>query len=418
MRSEERQTETDNAALSNENTDTSSAFRKEGYESQTKCPGTIKGGCNADSLLGRLTIDGLPGKPEANPRDAEGRAEGTREGSDSGRDPALGAGGDINNERNGKPQAELGRKAEPAEDEAEQHGKREASDEEEENAEHDEKPEAENGEEEDDEPEEEHEDEHEGRGDHGHDEEDDGQPEAHDGNENGAENEDTETREASNSEKTMAGEMAKLAHAGEGMKHASLKEQEQNSEEEPPIDDPEDNPDGTAPDQPKDQRDSLEAKKSSNTKSDELTDKQQPKEVASKGNSSDCLKIDPGDLQLTPYPESKLLAIKERSLNEVMAALKQAGENVRNQFHALPLNKDGIGYGQQHIVFLRQQGLNDAAQSMSTHIAALGRIAYGQSMFESPPPHVGTQRKPPVDSSTRTWTLPEPKPAIIQYKRI
>lgn len=450
MRSEERQTETDNAALTNENTDASPALRKEGYESQTKCLESTKGGCNADSLLGRLTIDGLPQKPGANPRDAEGRAEGPSEGSDPGTGGKRGASAGLDNQRSGLPHAELedkpsavfeadkdspaspkseadgdeaaehGAKSESVEDEEAEHDPESNEDEEsehdpesneDEEAEHDEKPEAsaEQGEEEGEGEEEEDENE-DGDGEH------EGKPEASDQNQNeDNEGTDSETEQTDNSAKGMAGEMAKLAHLDEGVNHDSLK-QEQNNEQDP-IDDPEDNPDGTVPDQQKDQTETMDAKNGSNTKSGQPGEKQLAKEAASKSgdNSNDCLKMDPGDLQFTVYPESKLQAIKERSFTEVMKALNQAGAEVRNQFEALPLNKDGIGYGQQHIVFLRQHGLNDAAQSMSTHIAALGRIAYGQSMFEAPKPTPG--RKPPVDSSTRTWTVPETKPEIIQYKR-
>lgn len=91
-------------------------------------------------------------------------------------------------------------------------------------------------------------------------------------------------------------------------------------------------------------------------------------------------KEDPGLLQAgARYPEGKLKAIQEQSMQDVQRALNEVGAWQADQFRAIPLNKDGIGYGQQHVRFLREIGENQAARAMSTYIAAAGRLMFGQN---------------------------------------
>jgi hypothetical protein len=376
MRSEERP-ENDNAAQGADTINAPAIEKMRDDSFIRKCPGAgmqngdaqPKGGCGVvDRHFGNLTIDGL-GKPNANPRDAEGQAERENEGVDNGKEsPKVGKAGDNDkkNEHEG-------------EEEAEHEGEKENEQGENEDPEADD---VEGNEKE--------------RGDN---------PESNERQEEDFENDPENHPDAGESEEGK----------GEGMKHDSLNSNE--NEQEPPIDDPEDNPDGTAPsdsgaDTEMDAKMDSKADDKLDAKLNSKADTKADAKMNAKESPSDCTKIDPGDLELVPYPTDKLQAIKERAMKEVRHAVQSAGNDTQEQFARLPLDKNGVGYGQQHISFLRERGMDDAARSMSTYVAATGRLVWGQSMFE----RQSAPQKPPVDDSTSTWSLPGKKPPITYYK--
>lgn len=389
MRTDER-VENDNTANSDAQSD--SAVKKMRDDvGVTKCgpfpdsQAIAKGGCSASRHLGNLTIDGLSEKPQAaNPRDAEGHSQRENQGADNGK---LGS-------KLGESGADYKQKAADkfANEKFDSH---EQDHEEEPEEETEDEPQAGKGGEENEETEDPE----------VNDEPNEDDPESLDGkkseDERDEQGDDPEAQdddaaeirhakgESSQGKKDAEASTMKVAHQDDGMKSEFM----------------------------------MHKKEEEGTKRDELINAPKPdaddvnQETAAKNagkdGAGDCLKIDPGDLQLIPYPEAKLKAIQERSMNDVQALLKGQSADLQNEFRALPLDKNGIGYGQQHISFLREKGLDEAARAMSTYVAATGRLVYGQSMFQ--PQHT------PETSKPRDFYLkppaPRTKPDVIQYKR-